>query len=363
MRIQAAVTTERGAGFVLHDVDLDEPRPDEVRVAVRSVGVCHTDLMYASAHPRASMPAVLGHEGAGVIEAVGSDVRGYDVGDRVLTSYDSCGVCARCRAGRPYQCEIYVALNFAQQRADGSTAYSLPDGTPVHSHFFGQSTFATHANVRARTLVRLPDDVPFEIASPLACGVQTGSGAVLNVMRARPQSRVAVIGLGGVGLGAVMAARIAGVQEIVAIDPVPTRRDLARELGAHVSLDPRSETFADDLRDVGGIDHILDTSGRPETVDPCFLALVPGGQLLVVSSPSTRSWTFPSGALIEGRKVQGVTLGEAVPQNFVPFLLECWRDGRFPVERIVTTFPFADVERAIAAMHAHEVVKPVLVTG
>jgi aryl-alcohol dehydrogenase len=362
MQTTAALTNNHGAGFVPTPLELDEPRADEVRVAIKAAGICHTDFTFADGHAPSAVPAVFGHEGVGVVEAVGSDVEGIEVGDRVLMSYDSCGGCPSCLAGRPFYCALFAPLNFGGARLDGSTSLTR-DGNPIHSHFFGQSSFSDRANVRARTIVHLGDDIPFELAAPFACGIMTGAGAVINSMKAGAGSRIAVIGLGGVGLAAVIASKLVDAGLVIAIDPVEVRRTLALELGAHVALDPTLPTFTDDLKAHGGVDFVLDTAGRTEPVDACFANLIPGGTLFTVTAPPAGSWSLPAFTLIEGRGMRGITMGEAVPQTFIPFLIEKWRAGQFPIERLVSTFPMKDIAAAEQAMRSHHVIKPVLINS
>jgi aryl-alcohol dehydrogenase len=360
VEIRAGVTTGPGAGFAPATLELDGPREDEVLVRVKAAGICHTDLLCADGAYPAPLPGVFGHEGAGVVERAGTKAGGFAPGDRVLMSFDSCGACRQCRGGVPAYCDEFQALNFGGGRADGTTALS-GGGGPVHSHFFGQSSLATHAIARARTLVRLDDDVPFEVAAPLACGVQTGAGAVLNVLRVRAGATVAVTGAGGVGLGAVMAARLAGAGLVVAVDPVAARRSLSLELGADLALDPGAADFAERLAAAGGLDHAIDTSGRPEVITACFEALRPTGGLALIGGPATPTFAFDAYKFFEGRFVRGLSMGEAVPQEFVPMLVGHWRAGRFPVERIVSAFPFDEIGKAVDAMRHHQIIKPVLI--
>jgi aryl-alcohol dehydrogenase len=231
MTIVAAVIETGGAPFRLESLELGPIQADEARVRIAACGICHTDLLIRGGSFPTPMPVVLGHEGAGVVEEVGAAVTRVAPGDRVVLSYASCGTCRTCATGRPYYCAEFGARNFGGARSDGTTALSR-NGQPVHSHFFGQSSFATHAAVTERSLVRLPDDVPFEIAAPLGCGVQTGAGGVLNVLRPQAGAAIAVFGVGGVGLSAVMAAALTGCGTIVAVDVKPARLELARELGA-----------------------------------------------------------------------------------------------------------------------------------
>ncbi|MFC5750824.1 NAD(P)-dependent alcohol dehydrogenase [Actinomadura rugatobispora] len=360
MEITAGVTTAPGSGFALRTLELDGPGRGEVLVGVRAAGVCHTDLLCADGVHPAPLPGVFGHEGAGVVEEVGDGVEGYAPGDRVLMSFDSCGACARCGRGFPFYCEEFQTLNFGGGRRDGGTALSL-DGRRVHSHFFGQSSLATHAVARARTLVRIPDDIPFEVAAPLGCGVQTGAGAILNVLRTRAGGTVAVAGAGGVGLGAVMAARLCGAGLVVAIDPIASRRALSLELGADVALDPHGTDVARRLAELGGVDSAVDTSGRPAVITACFEALRPKGGLALIGGPAEPTFEFEAYKFFDGRYVCGLSMGESVPREFVPVLVDHWRGGRFPVDRLVTAFPLADLGRAVEAMRSHEVIKPVLI--
>lgn len=207
MKITAAVATEPKTPFDVVELDLDDPRPDEVQIRLVATGVCRTDAIVRDQWYPTPLPAVLGHEGAGVVEKVGSAVSSVRPGDHVVLSFNSCGACKLCLTGHPAYCENFYAHNFAGQRSDGTTALSL-NGRQFSSHFFGQSSFASHANVAERSVVRVPEDAPLEILGPLGCGIQTGAGAILNVLQPRPGSAVVVFGAGAVGLSAVLAAKL-----------------------------------------------------------------------------------------------------------------------------------------------------------
>jgi aryl-alcohol dehydrogenase len=363
MNIEAVVTAEAGAGFVRREVELGEPRADEVLVRVVAAGVCHTDLTCADGAYPVPTPIVLGHEGAGIVEQVGDAVTGVAVGDHVLLSFDSCGACRSCRRALPSYCEAFGPLNFSGARPDGSTSLSA-DGSPLHSHFFGQSSFATHAVVRQRSVVVVPEDVPLEIAAPLGCGIQTGAGAVLNTLQVRAGDTVAVFGTGGVGMSAIMAAALSGASHVVAIDPVAERRDLAVELGATATLDPASGNVAEALADLsGGLDHVVDTSGQPAAITAGFTALRSGGTVGMIGGPAQQEFSFDAYALLQGKAVRGLCIGDAMPQEFLPLLLDQWRAGRFPFDRLITAFDFDKVDDAVGAMRSHSVIKPVLVVS
>ena len=361
MLIQAAVTPAPGEGFAIEEVDIASPRDDEVLVRVAAAGVCHTDLSCADGAFPVPTPIVLGHEGVGVVESVGGAVTGFGLGDHVVMSFESCGECRNCRTGHPAYCEAFGPLNFGGQRGDGSTTLRR-NGASVHSNFFGQSSFATYAICRPRGLVKVADDIPFEVAAPLGCGIQTGAGAVLNVLRVSAGAALVVIGTGGVGMSAVMAGRLCGAGIVVAVDPVASRRELALELGADAALDPRADDFEASLGAAagGGFDFAVDTSGQPSVITQAFHALRPGGALALIGGPAIPEFAFDAYRLLEGRSVRGLTEGEAVPQEFMPMLLGHWRHGRFPVDRLITPFKFDDIGEAVASMRDHSVIKPVL---
>ena len=359
---QAALVESPGAPFVVRDVDVEAPRAGEVLVRLRAAGLCHTDLASSGRWPERLSPMVFGHEGAGVVEEAGPSVHGLVPGDAVVLTFDSCGRCLPCQDGQPAYCVKSLALNSSGTRRDGSTPLSR-GGAPVYGCFFGQSSFATYAVANERNTVKIPSDLPFSTAAPLGCGFQTGAGAILNVLRPKPGEALVVVGVGGVGMSALLAAVSAGCSPVVAVDPVADRRELAAELGAAATLDPAGvDDVAAALRDLtgGGARHAVDTSARPEMIRAAAAALRPLGTLALLGVGGTLS--LPAMPLILGGvTVRGVTEGDSNPHQFIPQLVELHRQGRFPVERLVTEFDFADIEKAAAAMREGAVVKPVLV--
>lgn len=362
MQVQAAVVRAGSPVPVIESLELETPRADEVLVRLAAVGVCHTDIRVAhrESFPR---PIVLGHEGAGVIEAVGEAVTGLKPGDRVVMSYAFCGHCPVCTAGAPAYCLHAVELNFTGGREDGSTPLSS-DGEPV-ARFFGQSAFATHAVCAAHSVVKAPDDVPFELLAPLGCGVQTGAGAVLNSLQVRPGQSVAVFGVGSVGLSALMAARAADAGLIVAVDVNPARLALARELGADAVIDAAAAAPVEAVRELTsglGVDVALNTTDRAEVYLQGIASLAPLGTFGFVTSPAEGALPLNlSQILLGGRRIRGVVQGDSRPDEFIPRLIELWRRGRFPLERLVTTYPFAEVGRAMHDSETGRAIKPVLV--
>jgi len=350
----AAVLREQGGAFAVEQVEVDDPRPGEVLVRIAGVGICHTDLAAADGALGLPLPVVLGHEGAGVVEAVGEAVDAVTPGDRVVLTYDHCGECSRCAGGHPAYCDRFAQLNASGSRADGSTTLSQ-DGRPVHASFCGQSSFAGHALASQRNAVPVRTDVPLELLGPLGCSIQTGAGAVLGVLDAQPGQGIAVVGLGAVGLSAVMAAVVAGCDPIVAVDPDPARRALAGELGATRVMDGSERVRP-------GVDLAVEAVGSQEAVTAALRALSSPGRCATVGWRGPRNpLTVDQGHLLQGRTLTGVIEGDTVPGRSIPRLLELHAAGRFPFERLITTFPFAEIGAAVDAARRGQVVKPVLV--
>nr|WP_308706056.1 NAD(P)-dependent alcohol dehydrogenase [Nocardia nova] len=350
--------------FTIDDVDLEAPCADEILVRITAAGLCHTDLSSRARWPQQLSPMVFGHEGTGIVEAIGAEVTGLVVGDAVCLTFDSCGVCAPCSTGHPAYCTDFQVLNSSGGRRDRTTPLSRA-GEPVFSGFFGQSSFATYAIARERNTVKVPADLPPAVAAPLGCGVQTGAGAVLNVLRAEAGSSLVVIGAGGVGLSAVMAAVAVGCSPVIAVDPVASRRELAVEVGAAAALDPIStDDIVAGIRELtgGGSDYSVDTTGRAEMINQAVAALRPRGSLALVGLGAQVALDLPP-LLLKGVSVHGVIEGDSDPAEFIPRLVELHRQGLLPVERLVTEFPFADIEAAVEAMRQGRVVKPVLIFG
>jgi aryl-alcohol dehydrogenase len=362
MKIKAALSSSAEAPFEIAEVELDEPRPDEVLVELTAVGVCHTDLTMKAVWPDAMSPIVLGHEGAGVVEAVGRDVTGVRSGDRVLLSYRSCGACAQCVAGHRTYCHDFRTLNATGARPDGSTTMRRGD-SPVYGSFFGQSSFASHALAYESNVVVVGDDVDLTLAAPLGCGVQTGAGAVLNVLRPGNQSSLVVFGAGGVGLSAVMVARAAGVGTIIAVDPVATRRWIAMELGATATVDPVSDDVVGAIRGLtgAGATHALDTTAVGAVINQAIAALAALGTLALVGVGTPEVAIDVQSLIGGGKTIRGIIEGDAVPQRFLPQLLDLHAEGRLPLEKLVRTYDFDDIDTAVADAASGATIKPVLV--
>ena len=366
MRITAAVTESAKAPFVLQELDLGDPLAGEVLVRVAAAGICHTDLIVRDQWYPVPLPAVLGHEGAGIVERVGEGVTLVAPGDRVGMSFDSCGHCPTCRTGRPSYCHDFWAYNFGAARTDGTTALSR-DGRPVHSHFFGQSCFATHAVARERNLVKLPESIDLEIAAPLGCGIQTGAGAVLEALRAPAGSTIAVFGTGAVGLSAVMAAVVAGCTTIIGVDINPARLELASELGATDVIDADAQDAGEEIRRITGYgaDFSVETTAVPTVLRQAVDCLAPRGACGLIGAPAmgTEVSLDMNTILVGGRVVRGIVEGDSVPQTLLPRLIQLWEQGKFPVERLMTFYDFDRIDEAAHDAESGKVIKPVLRMG
>ncbi|MGB0101745.1 MAG: NAD(P)-dependent alcohol dehydrogenase [Nocardioides sp.] len=359
-----AVVRERGGPFHLEQVTLAEPRRDEVLVEVVAAGMCHTDLLVRDARPE-SLPAILGHEGAGVVREVGSAVHGVAVGDKVVLSFPSCGLCRRCRTGRSAYCDSIAELKFGCSRADGSTAATDLHGRPVGDHFFGQSSFGTFCIANARSVVKVEHDADLLVAGPLACAVQTGAGTVLDVLQVNPGSAVAIFGAGSVGLSAVMAARLSGATTIVAVNRRASRLALAAELGATHLVSPEEADPVTAIRDATGgrgVDFVLETTGVPEVLTQAVRSLDSLGTCAYVGTapPGALGGIVMLEAMTRGLTVRGVLQGDSTPVVMIPRLLDLHRRGLLPFDRLITHYRLDDINQAAADCLSGSVVKPVL---
>lgn len=367
MKIKAAVTRSRGAPFEFAEVELGALRDDEILVEIKAVGLCHTDLVARDQILPVPLPAVFGHEGTGVVVRTGKAVTKVGAGDRVVLTFRSCGHCTRCDAGEPTYCESAVGLNYAGCRPDGTKTLSL-GGEPVSSNFFGQSSFASHAVAYETNVVRVEEDLPFATLAPLGCGIQTGAGAVLRALKCPEGSSILITGGGSVGLSAVLAAKVAGCRTIIVSDPLAERRALALELGATHVHDPAEGKLASSCRTIekAGVDYALDTTGIARVTDGALAALRPHGTLGLLGVPNDPAQPVPgtaSAVLTFGYTIKGIIEGDSDPDSFIPELIRLRRAGRFPYDRLITTYRFEELNDAVADQHDGKIVKAVLTFG
>lgn len=361
--IKAAVVRKKGGPFQVETLTLDEPRPDEVLVRIVATGMCHTDMVARDQLYAVPLPVVLGHEGAGVVERVGSNVKKIAAGDRVVLTYMWCGHCTSCLRGDLTYCANLYPLNFGGAREDGSTATHDKQGS-IHDHFFGQSSFGTFALAHERNAIKVPAAAPLELLGPLGCGIQTGAGAVMNALKVRPGSSFAAFGGGAVGLSAVMAARIAGATTIVAADVVPTRLTLAKELGATHVVNSRETDPVEAVRKItgGGADFTLESSGRAAVLRQAIDALAIRGTCGIVGAPAlgTEASFDVNGVMTTGKRIIGIIEGDSVPALFIPSLVELYAQGRFPFDRLVKFYSLDQINQAAEDSEKGVTIKPVV---
>jgi alcohol dehydrogenase len=348
------------------ELDLAPPGPGELLIRVDAAGVCHSDLSVVDGNRPRPTPMVLGHEAAGEVLEVGAGVTDVVVGDHVVLVFvPRCGTCAACAAGTPALCPRAAAANAAGELLRGGRRFGELDGRPINHHL-GVSAFAEHAVVDRGSVVIVPDDIPAATAALFGCALLTGVGAVLSTASVRPGESVAVLGLGGVGLAAVMGAAVAGANPIVAVDPVASKRELALELGATHVVDPATEGgSAQGIRAfvAGGVTHAFEAVGSAAVLADAWAATTRGGTTVAIGLPHPSEELRISAAQLVGdaRTLVGSYLGGAVPERDLPRMIELWRAGRLPVERLhSTSLPLDDVNLAMDELAEGRTVRQVL---
>ena len=364
VRTRAAVAAHPGADFAFRDIELDDPRPDEALVRITACGICHTDLAARDGLFGLDFPAVFGHEGAGIVESVGSAVRRVRPGDRVVISFRSCGRCTNCNAGHPAHCMDFDELNFGCARLDGSSTIHDANGESVGCCFFGQSSLAYYALAGERNLVPVDavDNDELALFAPLACGVQAGAGTVLNELKIRVGESFAVFGAGTVGLSALMAAKMAGAAPIAAVDVVASRLELAKELGATHVLNARQDKLFSGLREFAGkIDHAVETTGIPRIIDQAIKSLGPNGKMSMLGiAHEDHGEPVPPRSPGRDQNVFYSVAGDSDPQKFIPYMIQCYREGKFPFHRLIRQYPASEINQAVKDSLDGTAVKPVL---
>ncbi len=359
MRIQAAVSRE-GARFPqLETLDIEEPRAGEILVRIVASGICHTDMgVNGRPGPR---PFVLGHEGAGIVERVGAGVTELAPGDHVVLSVNFCGECPSCKRNAHSYCYEVLPRNFGGLRPDGTSPLSK-DGERVFARFFGQSSFATYSLADARCAIKVPRDLPLETLAPLGCGVQTGAGAIVHSLQVGAGDSVAIFGAGSVGLSAVMAARLVGAERIIAVDVVPSRLAMAKELGATDTIDASNADAAKAIRELmhHGVSHSFNTANAPVSYTQSLECLAPRGVAGFVAPPNGQFAPDMFHLLSGGRALRGILGGDTTPSLFIPMLIDYYRQGRFPFDRLIKYYRFDEIAQAFEDSHAGRTIKPVL---
>ena len=362
MQIKAAIIEEKGKDFQIVDMELDPPKSGEVLIKIAACGVCHTDDVARHQYAPVPLPAVFGHEGCGVVIEVGEDVTDFKEGDRVGLSYGYCGKCDSCRTGKPYGCTENYRLNFSGVQYD-STKRLHYKGREVSS-FFGQAAFATHAVVHKNNIVRAPDDVALDIIGPLGCGIQTGAGAVFNYLHPEADTSILITGCGAVGLSTVMAAKIAGCSRIIACDIVESRLELAKELGASHTINANSVTDVPEavraLTDGEGAHYAVDCTGVGPCVRQSLVSVRSAGVCVILGLTQELTIHVETELMGKSKTLAGLVEGLSVPQVFIPKLLNYYRQGRFPFDKLIRFYDFQDINKAFEDTKSGKVIKAVL---
>lgn len=346
----------------MENIELEEPRSDEVLVKIVSSGLCHTDLVARMQYIPFPLPGVMGHEGAGIVEKVGSQVKKVKPGDHVATSFTSCGICSSCRQGIPGWCADFKRLNFGGRRADGSTTMTK-DGETIYGSFFGQSTFADYSLVSERCVIKVPSDVPLEILSPMGCGIQTGAGGVINSLAPKPGSSIVVFGIGSVGLSAIMAAAACGCTQIIGVDVVESRLELSKEFGVTHTINSGQADAVEEIRKItgGGIDYSLECTGIPAVFRQAVDCLRMGGVCgLIGVAPVGVEVNLEMQTVLDGRTIKGVVEGDCLPDVFIPQLIDLYKQGKFPFDRLIKFYDMDNIAEAVEDSEKGKTLKAVL---
>lgn len=367
MKINAYVVDAIGAPFVREDLTLAEPGPGEVLVRVVATGVCHTDLNTQGGDMPLPLPGVLGHEGSGVVEAVGEGVDNVAPGDHVIMGWPYCGTCRNCIRGQHRYClnigpELLAGVRLHGPDA-GTSAYTRADGSSLSGHFFGQSSFATHSLTRANAVVKVDKDVDLALLGPLACGITTGAGAIFNTAQPGPGESVVIIGAGAVGLAAVMAARNTPAATIIAVDLQDNRLELARELGATHTVNSRDTDMTEAVAEIcgGPADYVVDCTGNIRVIEQAadMVGLL-GTFILVGGAPAEARFSVDHMRTLFGKTIVGTLGGSSTSHELIPGLIRLYQAGRFPFDRLITLYDFDDIDRAIHDAHEGGTIKAVL---
>ena len=363
MKITAAVLRTGQGPFTIEELEMGNPGPNEVLVDVVAAGMCHTDLLSRELPPEFfGGPQVYGHEGAGIVREVGSAVTSVKPGDKVVLSFNSCGSCPSCAKRRYPYCFDFQLHNMIGGRPDGTSAFTDVSGARVGSHYFGQSSFASHTIVAERSVVKVDSSAPIERMGPLGCGIQTGAGAILNTLAVESGSSVVITGAGALGLSAVMAAKVAGAGAIIAVDRHASRLELARKYGATHTLSGSPTEITASIREITGhgSDYAFDTTGNAAIVRASHDALNVIGTI-ALAGVGFGDLTIDFLSMISGRTITGVMEGDSIPQEFIPRLAALNAEGKFPYHELITEFPLDRINEAEAASANGSVIKPVLV--
>lgn len=360
MEIKAAVVHEAGGEIVLENVTLNEPKANEVLVKMVGTGVCHTDLGVQAQHINTPLPIALGHEGAGIVEKVGPGVVEFEPGDHVVISFSYCSSCKSCLEGHPSACEQFGQLNFGGAHLEGTTRISRD--TQDVATLFGQSSLATYAIANANNVVKVDKDVDLRLLGPLACGIQTGAGTVLRKLKPGFGDSIVIFGCGGVGLSGVMGAKLTGAKNIIAVDIIPERLELAKELGATHTINGKEVDTVEEVHRItgGGAEYVLEATGVPALILQGVRSLRARGVMAVVGVGPDATFNIHDELIPPNRTIMGVVEGDSIPKLFIPELIDYYKAGKFPFDKLTKFYSFDELNQAIDDMNSGKTIKPIV---
>lgn len=360
--ISAAVLRAPGEALRIERLKLRRPLPGEVLVRLAATGICHTDISGIRGNFPLPLPCVLGHEGAGHVEELGAGISDLSVGDSVVLSFRSCGGCTNCSDGHESYCDDFHKLNFsADGEVESQPRLCHPAGERIFGAFFGQSSFATHCIAGPGNVVKVDGDLPLAMLSPLGCSVQTGAGAIQNVLRPKTTDSLAILGAGAVGFSALFAARMLGCEDIVVVDRVPARLALAKELGATDVVNTADNQIDGFLKRRDKFSRVLDTTGHPPLIEAFIPAIKSRGRMALVGASGDGKLRVDIRDLYGGKILTCLREGDSNPSRAIPELVKHVRDGTFPIDRLIGYYRFDKINQAVEDAISGKTIKPVLI--
>lgn len=361
MKIKAAIVENAGGEITIQTAKLEDPKANEVLIKLVGTGVCHTDLGVKEQHIETPLPIALGHEGAGVVEKIGPGVVDFSPGDHVVLSFSYCNSCRNCLEGHPAACESFAPLNFGGAHLEGTTRINDLTGNEVAT-LFGQSSLATYAVAHTNNLVKVDPSVDLRLLGPLACGIQTGVGTVINKLQPKFGESIVIFGCGGVGLSGIMGAKLTGAKNIIAVDIIPERLELAKELGATHVINGKEENTVERVHEItgGGSDYVLEATGVPALILQGLRSLRVRGTMATVGVGPDTTLNIHDELIPPNRTIMGVVEGDSIPKLFIPELIEYYKAGKMPFDRLIKFYPFEELQDAVDDMLSGKTIKPVI---
>jgi len=360
MKFQAYIAENEKVS--LKELQLREFDSDEIVVKIVGTGLCHTDLNVLHALTPTPQPIVLGHEGAGIVEKVGAAITEFQKGDHVVISFNYCGKCTNCLHGVPSACENFFQDNFGTSM--DSSASKMVDGDRKVANLFGQSSLATYCVSNVRNTVKIEDkEIDLALLGPLACGIQTGAGTVLNKLKPGINESIVIFGCGSVGLSAIMGAKLANCKTIIAVDVHEHRLNLAKELGATHVVNGREQDVIQAVQDItgGGAHYAIESSGVAPVVLQAIRSVRALGTIAVVGASGNLEFHIHDELIPMNKTLVGVVEGQSIPKLFIPELIGYYKAGKFPFDKLIKKYDMTELDTAIHDMETGETIKPVLI--